>query len=85
MDRSLKALFREAIEEYNIEKIRACVNLFGADVNIYLDDGTPALFQALLIPVILEQFLVHPNINVNIKEPNNNATALMEACILRCC
>ena len=85
MERGLKALFIEAVQEHNIEKIRACINLFGADVNVSTNDGVPVLVTALQNPIILKFFLAQPNINVNNMIPIDhdiNSTILMAACFL---
>jgi len=87
MDRRLKELFIEAVKERNVEKTRACINLFDADVNEYDDDGTPILFTAMQNSNLLELFLTHPNIDVNIKCRIHNGndvyfTALIVACAL---
>jgi len=82
MDRRLKELFIEAVKERNVEKTRACINLFDADVNEYDNDGFPILFTAMQNSNLLELFLTHPNIDINSKNHNLNLTALIFACSL---
>ena len=66
MERTLKELFLQAVQERNIDKIRSCINL-GADVNVYDNNGFPVLFSAMKNSNILRLFLAQPNIDVNIR------------------
>ena len=74
----LKKLKREKLKlKHKKLQLRATIDC--VEINSYENDGTPSLFRACRDSKVLEMFLAHPKIDVNIKD-TNGWTALMNAC-----
>ena len=70
--------FKRAVKQGELEKVKACITL-GVDVNEFYDNGNPIFFIACKHPLVLELFLAHPNLNLNIKN-DCGYTALIYSC-----
>ena len=71
--------FRQAVWNGELEKVKACITL-GVDINEYYDDGEPIFFEACKNRFILELFLAHPNLDINLKN-SAGYNALMYSCM----